>query len=323
MEFDSAQGRDRRMPDLRRTGLPPPPRRMSPRPVIWVRPGAHPDRGAGAGAARAQSGKPFTDPSGDRLRDWMGVDEDDLLRPRRVAILPMAFCFPGYDAKGSDLPPPPGLRRTWRARAMAASGQVRLTLLIGGYAQRLAPGRHGGVTATRGGLARPCARGLPLAASVLAQYRVAEAKSVVRGRASAGSARAGEGGSGMTTPLDDAFTAMEAEGTDAARLRWFDRLAASELFLLLEAEAEGDRVRPRRLRRWRTAAFICVFDREDRLSGFAGEAAPYASLSGRALSGMLAGQGLGPCGEPGHRGGDAARCRCGGLAGGDAGHAPR
>jgi hypothetical protein len=85
---------------------------------------------------------------------------------------------------------------------------------------------------------------------------------------------------------------MEAEGTDAARLRWFDRLVASELFLLLEAEAEGDTVRPR------------VFEVEDgsfrlRLRpggtpvGLRWDAAPYASLSGRALSGMLAGQGLG------------------------------
>jgi hypothetical protein len=96
----------------------------------------------------------------------------------------------------------------------------------------------------------------------------------------------------MTTPLDDAFAAMEAEGTDAARLRWFDRLVASELFLLLEAEAEGDTVRPR-VFEVEDGAFVCVFDREERLSAFAGDAAPYASLSGRALSGMLAGQGLG------------------------------
>jgi hypothetical protein len=96
----------------------------------------------------------------------------------------------------------------------------------------------------------------------------------------------------MTTPLDTAFAEMEAEGTDAARLRWFDRLAASELFMLLEAQAEGDRVRPS-IFAVEDGSFVCVFDREERLSGFAGEAAPYASLSGRALSGMLAGQGLG------------------------------
>ncbi len=96
----------------------------------------------------------------------------------------------------------------------------------------------------------------------------------------------------MTTPLDEAHAAMETEGTDAARLRWFDRLAASELFLLLEAEAEGQTVRPR-VFEVEDGAFVCVFDREERLAAFAGEAAPYASLSGRALSGMLEGQGLG------------------------------
>jgi len=96
----------------------------------------------------------------------------------------------------------------------------------------------------------------------------------------------------VTTPLDDVFAAMQADGTEAARLRWFDRLAASELFLLLEAEGEGDRIRPR-VFEVEDGAFVCVFDREERLSGFAGEAAPYASLSGRALAGMLAGQGLG------------------------------
>jgi hypothetical protein len=98
----------------------------------------------------------------------------------------------------------------------------------------------------------------------------------------------------MNTALDTAFARMQAAGEEdgAARLHWFDRLAASELFLLLEAEAEGDRVRPR-VFEVEGGAFVCVFDREERLAGFAGEAAPYAALSGRALAGMLAGQGLG------------------------------
>jgi hypothetical protein len=97
----------------------------------------------------------------------------------------------------------------------------------------------------------------------------------------------------MTTPLDIAFAEMEAAGSDpAARLRWFDRLAASEVFLLLETEAQGDSLRPR-VFEVEDGAFVCAFDREERLSAFAGEAAPYAALSGRALSGLLAGQGLG------------------------------
>ena len=96
----------------------------------------------------------------------------------------------------------------------------------------------------------------------------------------------------MRTPLDEAFAAMEAEGTDAARLRWYDRLAASELFLLLEAEAGDETVRPR-IFIVDEGPFVCVFDREERLSSFAGKVAPFVALSGRALNGMLAGQGLG------------------------------
>jgi len=53
-----------------------------------------------------------------------------------VAIIPMAFCFPGYDAKGSDLPPPPICAKTWRARALDTVPDVRLTVLIGAYAMR-------------------------------------------------------------------------------------------------------------------------------------------------------------------------------------------
>lgn len=109
----------------------------TPRPVVWFRPGA---RILIAGQAPGQrvhlSGVPFDDPSGDRLRDWMGLSRDVFYDQDQVAILPMAFCFPGYDAKGSDRPPPPVCARQWRARAMAEMGEVPLTLLVGGYAQR-------------------------------------------------------------------------------------------------------------------------------------------------------------------------------------------
>ena len=82
------------------------------------------------------SGIPFTDASGDRLRDWLGVDRAAFYDRACFAVLPMAFCFPGYDASGADLPPPALCAATWRARALAAMPAVRLTLLIGGYAQR-------------------------------------------------------------------------------------------------------------------------------------------------------------------------------------------
>lgn len=83
-----------------------------------------------------ETGIPFNDRSGDRLRDWMGVDRETFYDRARIAIAPMAFCFPGYDAKGSDLPPPKRCAEIWRARVLAALPEIELTLLIGGYAQR-------------------------------------------------------------------------------------------------------------------------------------------------------------------------------------------
>lgn len=95
------------------------------------------------------------------------------------------------------------------------------------------------------------------------------------------------------TPLDHAHAAMEAAPQDsAARLRFYDHLAASELFLLLEREAEGDQISPR-VFELETGPVVLVFDREARLAQFAGQIAPYAAMSGRVLTGMLAGQGIG------------------------------
>ncbi len=108
-----------------------------PRPVVWFRPTARILIAGQAPGARVQeTGRPFTDPSGDRLRDWLGVDNAIFYDRDQIAILPMAFCFPGYNDKGSDLPPPPICARTWRAQVMAALPDVRLILLVGGYAQK-------------------------------------------------------------------------------------------------------------------------------------------------------------------------------------------
>jgi uracil-DNA glycosylase len=81
------------------------------------------------------SGVPFTDPSGDRLRDWMGVDEATFYDETRIAILPMGFCFPGLDARGGDLPPRKECAPAWRQRVMAALPAVELVVAIGMYAQ--------------------------------------------------------------------------------------------------------------------------------------------------------------------------------------------
>lgn len=97
-----------------------------------------------------KTGKPFFDASGDRLREWMGVTDDVFYDRDRISVLPMAFCFPGYDAKGADLPPPPACARTWHARVLEHLGNVPLVLAVGGYAQRYFLGRaaRGGVTRT-------------------------------------------------------------------------------------------------------------------------------------------------------------------------------
>ena len=82
------------------------------------------------------SGTPFTDPSGDRLRQWMGVDEDIFYDESRIAILPMGFCFPGLDAKGGDKPPRPICARIWRQAFMECMPNLSLVLMIGAYAMK-------------------------------------------------------------------------------------------------------------------------------------------------------------------------------------------
>ena len=107
-----------------------------PRPVTWFQSNARIlVVGQAPGMRVHLSGRPFTDRSGDRLRDWMGTPEPIFYDRDRIAIVPMAFCFPGYDLRGSDLPPPPLCAATWRARVLADL-QPRVTLLIGGHAMR-------------------------------------------------------------------------------------------------------------------------------------------------------------------------------------------
>lgn len=110
--------------------------RHKPRPVTWFGDSARIlIAGQAPGLRVHESGKPFTDPSGDRLRLWMGVDEPTFYDRKHIAIVPMAFCFPGYDKKGSDLPPPKLCAKTWRQSILDHLGEIPLTLLIGGYAQ--------------------------------------------------------------------------------------------------------------------------------------------------------------------------------------------
>jgi uracil-DNA glycosylase len=79
------------------------------------------------------SGVPFTDPSGDRLRSWMGIDPETFYDQNRIAIVPMGFCFPGQDGKGGDLPPRRECAPAWRARIFQAMPNIRLLLAVGSY----------------------------------------------------------------------------------------------------------------------------------------------------------------------------------------------
>lgn len=81
------------------------------------------------------TGLPFNDPSGDRLRAWMGIDRTTFYDARRIAIVPMGFCYPGRDARGGDKPPRPECAPLWRPRLLPLLEKVELTLLVGSYAQ--------------------------------------------------------------------------------------------------------------------------------------------------------------------------------------------
>ncbi|KDB08526.1 Uracil-DNA glycosylase superfamily [Burkholderia sp. lig30] len=109
---------------------------LGPRPVLR----AHRDArilivGQAPGARVHASGIPWDDASGKRLREWLGVDADTFYDASRFAIVPMGFCYPGRGASG-DNPPRPECARRWHDRLLAELPAIRLTLLIGQYAQR-------------------------------------------------------------------------------------------------------------------------------------------------------------------------------------------
>ncbi len=123
----------------------------APNPVVWFKGRARILIAGQAPGLRVHETKtPFWDRSGDRLRDWLGMDKDTFYDQSKVAIVPMAFCFPGYDTSGSDLPPPRVCADTWRKPIIEALEGIRLTLLVGGYAQKwhLGSASRGGVTDT-------------------------------------------------------------------------------------------------------------------------------------------------------------------------------
>lgn len=90
--------------------------------------------GQAPGRAAHESGIPFNDPSGDRLRAWLGLSREIFYDASQVAILPMGFCFPGT-GKSGDLPPRPECALKWRAALLSHLRNLELTLIIGQYAQ--------------------------------------------------------------------------------------------------------------------------------------------------------------------------------------------
>ncbi len=92
--------------------------------------------GQAPGNQAHQKGRPFDDPSGERLRQWLGVTEKTFYNPSRFAIVPMGFCFPGYDAKGGDRPPRRECREIWHDRIFQELDSLELILVIGQYSQR-------------------------------------------------------------------------------------------------------------------------------------------------------------------------------------------
>lgn len=91
--------------------------------------------GQAPGTIVHETGIPWNDRSGDRLREWLGVDRERFYDPSRIAIMPMGFCYPGRDKGGGDAPPRPECAPAWHDRILSMMPRIELVLLIGSYAQ--------------------------------------------------------------------------------------------------------------------------------------------------------------------------------------------
>mgnify|MGYP005719031079 FL=1 len=109
---------------------------LGPRPVVQLN---HDARiliiGQAPGTKVHESGIPFNDPSGDRLRDWLGLDRPQFYDPGLVALMPSGFCYPGRSERGGDLPPRKECAPQWHPEILPHLPRIELTLLVGQYAQ--------------------------------------------------------------------------------------------------------------------------------------------------------------------------------------------
>lgn len=121
---------------------------LGPRPVVQVHPQARIlIAGQAPGRKVHETGVAFNDASGDRLRTWLGISREVFYDARKVALLPMGFCFPGTGTSG-DLPPRPECAPAWRAALLAHLNNLQLTLVVGRYAQaHHLPGQRASLTA--------------------------------------------------------------------------------------------------------------------------------------------------------------------------------
>lgn len=115
----------------------PPPLPHEPRPLVQASLNSRICIASQAPGLRAHdSGIPFNDASGQRLREWLGVSDAEFYDANKFAIIPMGFCFPGYDAHGHDLPPRRECAPLWHKRLFASLPRLRLVLVIGTHALR-------------------------------------------------------------------------------------------------------------------------------------------------------------------------------------------
>lgn len=108
---------------------------LGPRPVLQLHPKARIlIAGQAPGKKVHESGVPFDDASGDRLREWLGVTREEFYDPTNIAILPMGFCFPGSGSSG-DLPPRSECAPAWRKQLLGHLRHLEITVVLGQYAQ--------------------------------------------------------------------------------------------------------------------------------------------------------------------------------------------
>ena len=122
---------------------------LGPRPVVRMRQTARLlIIGQAPGTKVHETGIPWNDPSGNRLREWLQLDKEAFYDAGRIAIMPMGFCYPGRNPKGGDMPPRPECAPKWHDQLRAHLPGVELTLLVGSYAQKHYLGRSMASTMT-------------------------------------------------------------------------------------------------------------------------------------------------------------------------------